>query len=248
MRQAVWRRRNERLTWLAIVAGILSVPGVVLTSHSEALAAGTTITGYSGSPCATNCWQPAHITVNVGDQVTWALGSGPHGLEKLPSGSAWPPGCPADGTYGSCSFSQAGTYNFQCSVHKAAMMGSVAVSGPPPPIPSPQPPAPPPPPPVPPAGHQAPTAQSPPPAALPAPSQSQALPSPSPSPSDTSQALASPSGASSRSGGLAADTSRGMPRGGPGPLPFIIGLAVLVGLAGAVVYFVRTRKPANPAP
>jgi len=31
-------------------------------------------------------------------------------------------------------------------------------------------------------------------------------------------------------------------------LPFIVGLAVLLTLAGGVVYFVRTRNPANPAP
>jgi plastocyanin len=247
MRPAVWRRRHERLTCLAIAAGTLSVPGVVLTAHSDALATGTTITAYTGGPCATNCWQPANVTVNVGDEVTWAMGSGPHGLEKLQSGSAWPPGCPADGMYGRCSFSQVGTYNFQCSVHKAAMTGSVTVSGPPPPPPAPppqsatQPPAAVPPP--------ASTGRPAPPAAQPAPFQSQALPSPSPSPSDTSQALASPAAAASPTpDGLAANTSPAGTRGGLGLLAFAIGLAVLVALAGGVVYFVRTRNPANPAP
>jgi plastocyanin len=245
MRLAVPRRHCDWCGRLGLAVGILAAPGALVMAQSDALAASTTITAYSSGPCV-NCWQPANVTVNIGDQVTWAQGNGPHGLQQLQTGSVWPAACPGLGKYGSCSFSQAGTFNFQCSVHGPNMAGSITVSSPPPPSP------PPPPPtnqPAPPVAHSAPAAQSAPPVTQAAPTPSQAAPSPSPSPSETAQALASPAATAGTTGGVyGANTTPASSGKGLGLLPFIIGLAALLAAAGGVVYFVRTRNPANPAP
>jgi plastocyanin len=85
-------------------------------------------------------WQPAQVTVAPGAAVTFRNATEvAHGVEwrsaltpsceegpgKVPVGST----AAASGTNwsGSCSFSQAGTYSFYCTVHGAAMRGTVRV-------------------------------------------------------------------------------------------------------------------------
>jgi plastocyanin len=223
-RQAGSRSRDRALAQLAIVATIASGPGIALVPRSDALAANAHILAYSGTLCgllnpgtgSQNCWYPANFHVNSGDQVSWSMGSGTHGLQTLNSGSQWPAGCQKS-DYPTCSFSQKGTYNFQCKVHGASMSGSVTVDfGPPPPPPSrPGPPS---------ATQATPTA------------------APNPLPGGTAQALlpsVSPS-ASPTAGGSKAN-NRTTSGGAGSSAPLIIGVAVLLAIAGGAAYFVRYR-------
>jgi plastocyanin len=121
------------MVWLPLFGAAMLNAGPTVAN-----AASMTINAYGGNGCPLNqqtlMWSPANVTINVGDQVTWGQGCGSHGLDKLGS---WPSGCPSS-SFGSCSFPAAGVYNFQCSVHGAAMPGSVTVQGanPPPPPPT----------------------------------------------------------------------------------------------------------------
>jgi plastocyanin len=86
-------------------------------------------------------WSPALVTIAPGGAVTFSNTTEvPHGVEWL---SAVKPSCeegagkvPVGATAaasgpkwsGSCTFSQAGTYTFYCTVHGAAMRGTITVS------------------------------------------------------------------------------------------------------------------------
>jgi plastocyanin len=236
------RRQAARLA-LAITAGCAPVVAVMAGSWTG-LAGNATFYGYGAGAqvyCMgrSYCWSPSTQTLATGEMATWT-GAG-HGLEKLSSTSPWPADC-LNGA-GTCTFSQPGTYYFQCIYHHEMMKGTLTVTGSAPPPPPMKPPAPPPPPPT----HPAMSPRSQPPAAVAAPPTPSPSPVPSPSPSDTSQALAAPSDSSTaRSGSLGLASS---PTGSSGGFPtglLILGLVVLLGSAGAAVYFVRIRKPDTP--
>jgi len=85
-------------------------------------------------------------TIHVGDTVQWVWQSGPHSTSSgTCTQSGYYGSCTADGTWESGqnspphnfskTFSQAGTFNYYCSVHQAMMTGMVVVqaaTGPPP--------------------------------------------------------------------------------------------------------------------
>jgi plastocyanin len=240
MRWPVWRRRSG-----VIGHGIVAAAVVAATSGVGLMASHTPVLAASQSVAIQNyLFSPAQVSLNTTETVTWTNVDGVGHSATMTGCSAGPCQDSFDtGVFSGGSkpitFHSAGTYAYHCSVHPALMKGTVVVAGaaPPPPPPPPPPPAPPP---APPAAHAAPQGQSAPPAAP---------PSPIASPSDTSQALASPLATASPSAGvLGASSNPARSAGGPGPAPFLIGLVVVAGIAGAVVYFVRTRNPADPAP
>jgi plastocyanin len=204
----------------ALALGLLIGPQI----GSGAMAANAHILAYGplpagNNPCgagvATYCWQPSDFHVNSGDQVTWAMGSGNHGLDQLSTGSSWPSNCPKDQKYPTCSFSKTGVYRFQCSVHHEKMTGSVTVDF----VPS----------------H---LQASPPPPGAPG-----AVPPLGGSPTGDYQALlpsASPSGDPS-----AADSSSANPTnsgGGVSPALLMLAVVVLLGAGGAGIYYLATRE------
>ncbi|HEY7255865.1 MAG TPA: plastocyanin/azurin family copper-binding protein [Solirubrobacterales bacterium] len=91
-------------------------------------------------------WRPSTATVGVGGSVSFksASLSVPHGVRwtggpESPSCSGVPVEQEKTGWSGSCTFAQAGTYSFVCTVHPTEMKGTITVSstevpaGPPPP-------------------------------------------------------------------------------------------------------------------
>jgi plastocyanin len=127
-------QNKARTARLLLLVGVLVVTGA---GSINAAASNQTITS-SGGTCpgdGTPAWTNANPTVNVGDTVTWNnCSGGNHGLQSTSNG--W---CLANGstsgssgsnwTY-SCKFTAAGTYSYQCSVHMAAMAGTVTVAAP----------------------------------------------------------------------------------------------------------------------
>jgi plastocyanin len=86
-------------------------------------------------------WQPAQATIAVGGSVTLSNTTAvPHGVEwrsavkpsceegagKVPVGST--PAASGTSWSGSCSFSQAGSYTFYCTVHGASMSATITVA------------------------------------------------------------------------------------------------------------------------
>jgi plastocyanin len=227
-RAAGSRWQNRTLARLALATAIAPAPLTAVLPHSYALAANAHVLAYSSAQLCSqlnpgsgsqNCWYPANFHVNAGDQVSWASGgSGTHGLLPLNSGSPWPAGCHGD--YPTCSFSQTGTYRFECRVHHASMSGSVTVDtgGPP-------------------APQSRPTQ----------PSGPQAGPQPpaNPSPGSSAQALL-PSGSPSASAGVSGSSNNNgnNSAGGGGsssPAPLLIGVAALLVIAGGAAFYIRYR-------
>jgi plastocyanin len=87
---------------------------------------------FSDDPAAPQCapGETASVTINTGEMVTWHfVGSLPHNAAST-SGPAWkvpPSGFPTSGT-ASRTFSDPGTYPFQCDLHPD-MTGTVTVVG-----------------------------------------------------------------------------------------------------------------------
>jgi hypothetical protein len=217
-------RRTLRLVWLATAAVVASSLAISPLPGADAQAANAHILAYGPGPCGPPpspppvCWYPADFHINSSDQVTWAMGSGNHGLEQLSTGSAWPSSCPKDKKYPTCSFSKPGVYRFQCSVHHEKMTGSVTVDFVPPGLQQPQ---------APPGS----TAAAGPPGARGSSNPAQALlPSASPS--------ADPAVGDSTSNN---PTSSG---GGGMPALVILEVVAILTLGGALAYFVATRKAA----
>ncbi len=87
----------------------------------------------------THHWSPAQATVMAGGVVTFSNpGTIPHGVEWVggPAKPTCSSGVPVGTTEsasgskwsGTCTFAQAGTYTFYCTVHHAAMTGTIVVN------------------------------------------------------------------------------------------------------------------------
>lgn len=159
---------------LALVPSVL-VAFVAFMAPVGAADANVSIDGF-GPPG----YNPASVTINVGDKVTWKNDhSSPHTVTAN-DGSFDSDNISPQGTF-QRTFGVAGTFTYRCKLHPATMAGSVTVQGgsgtqPPPP------------PPTSPAGSPKPSAQ-------PSPTKA-ASPSPSPSPSKTASPSPSPTEAS----------------------------------------------------
>jgi len=137
------QRHGRRLLLVALVAlGAL---------HSQASALAENPTVEPSETTSGYVWKPSALTVAPGGTVAFANPSAivPHGLAwtggpQQPSCSGVPVGSSGTEWSGTCSFSQAGTYTFVCTVHPEEMKGTVTVaSSEPGPVPGPGPVAPP---------------------------------------------------------------------------------------------------------
>jgi plastocyanin len=130
---------RRRYLWLVAVSALTFVLAPVIASSEplpvEAINEGG---GFYGE---THRWSNVPQTINAGEKVTFSNpGEVPHGVEwrsavkpaceegagKVPVGTTFS----ASGTKwsGKCTFSQAGSYLFYCTVHGAAMSGTITVN------------------------------------------------------------------------------------------------------------------------
>jgi plastocyanin len=127
--------RKGMLVAAAAVLGVLAVilPAVAGSETSPTI---TAVNGPGMPP--SHSWSPPQATVGEGGSVSFSNPTAvPHGVEWVsvpatPVCSGIPVGTTeaASGTgwSGSCTFTRPGTYSFYCTVHGAAMSGTVTVS------------------------------------------------------------------------------------------------------------------------
>lgn len=214
--------RRIAVVWaaaLVLSCGLLALP---LVAYAATFA--VNIQGFA--------YAPTPITIRVGDTVTWTnRDSAQHSARFVGMGTA----ILSQGQSGSLTFGAAGTFNYDCAVHGAAMKGTVVVQAVTTPAPTP------PPTPVPtPVRTAAPTvAPTAPPTAAPtetpaateAPSVS---PSPTSTPAETATASPSPSPIAAQL------TSPPTPASSsPGPLLFVAAALAVVALGAIAFYLVR---------
>jgi plastocyanin len=148
-------RMRRSLQWIRRAAAIGACSLVMLPmSAAPVLAAGTTFPVQAGGGTPDQAVQadlffPGTITVDVGDSISWADGSGeahtisfgtppstPGGPDLAPAGSTSYDGSaftssglllPIPGTKYTLTFSKEGTYNYQCLIHPVSMHGTVVV-------------------------------------------------------------------------------------------------------------------------
>lgn len=105
-------------------AFILAVLGLSATATNHQVQVGS------------NFFNPAVLSISVGDTVTWTQVSGTHNVNGSTTTFASNPvsfgnGAPAGGTWTySFVFTTAGTYAYQCDPHAAMMIGSITVTAP----------------------------------------------------------------------------------------------------------------------
>jgi plastocyanin/uncharacterized protein YfiM (DUF2279 family) len=132
------RTRRRLLFLLAAVLGaaIVVLPAVAGSETAPTIEA-VNSSGYYGEQH--HYWSPSAATVGAGDAVTLTNPTGvAHGVEWVngPATPACSSGVPvgtsaaASGTKwsGTCTFAQAGTYTFYCTVHHAEMTGTITVN------------------------------------------------------------------------------------------------------------------------
>jgi plastocyanin len=136
-------RLRRRYVPLIAVLGIASalLPAIASSETSPTVDAVNTSTGTGIYSEEHHSWSPAQVSVGAGGVVTLSNTTEvPHGIEwrsavkptceegagKVPVGTT----AAASGTKwsGTCTFSQAGTYIFYCTVHGPEMTGTVTVS------------------------------------------------------------------------------------------------------------------------
>ena len=113
-------------------AALLVVFGVLLvglwTGVSPAAAADAVI---DANDVGTSHWEPANVTINAGEQVTWEFDEAATSHDVTATGGNWT--SPDSTSHGPGSppvvatFDEPGTYTFVCSIHPATMAGSVTV-------------------------------------------------------------------------------------------------------------------------
>jgi plastocyanin len=131
------RRRNTFLVGLLFLGVVAAVMPAL--ASSEAAPTVTAVGGGYGEPYG-HSWSPSQVTIGAGGVVTFTNPSAevPHGIiwtsavkptceegaGKVPVGeehfgTSWS---------GSCTFTQPGTYAFECSVHHREMTGTITVN------------------------------------------------------------------------------------------------------------------------
>lgn len=73
---------------------------------------------------------PASVTIQAGDAVRWSNAGGTHNVRSLTGPDAFGSGEPAGSEWQyTFTFTQPGTYTYQCDVHGTLMQGTVVVQG-----------------------------------------------------------------------------------------------------------------------
>jgi plastocyanin len=109
------RRRRTVGALAAIGGGVLA--SAMLVAPALAADEAVTIAGFA--------YDPATITVSVGDSVTWTNNDGVVHTATADNGS-FDTGTIGDGASGSVTFSAAGTFAYHCTIH-SSMAGTVVV-------------------------------------------------------------------------------------------------------------------------
>lgn len=105
-------------------------PAHTATTAATRPAGASPTSGGSAGPSVNvgdNVFAPASLTVKVGDKVTWTwAGSNPHSVVGRFDGQAVTSQTQSEGRF-EFTFAKAGTFDYQCGVHGAAMSGKVVV-------------------------------------------------------------------------------------------------------------------------
>jgi plastocyanin len=130
--------RKLTLVAIAVALGALAVilPAVAGSETSPTVTAVNSTGPYSEQ---VHSWSPPHVTLSPGGSVTIANPTAvPHGVRWIgpPATPVCTGGVPVGTTEaasgpewsGSCTFAQPGTYTFYCTVHGAAMSGTISVA------------------------------------------------------------------------------------------------------------------------
>jgi len=222
--------RRATIVWAGAIlasAGLLALPLVAFAATSA-----VTIQGFA--------YAPTPVTIHVGDTVTWTnRDAAQHSARFAGLGTGTP--VLSQNQSGSLTFNSAGTFNYDCAVHGAAMQGTVIVqavatpapTAPPTPVPTarptPVPTAPPTPVPT-----VAPTA---PPTAAQTAAPTTAAPSATASP--TVAAAETPTASVSSSAVAAQLTPQPVPSTGPGTVLLALAALAVVALGAIAVFLVR---------
>jgi plastocyanin len=229
--------RRAAVAWAAtliVACGLLALPLVAFAATSA-----VSIQGFA--------YAPTPLTIRVGDTVTWTnKDAAQHSARFAGRGTA----VLSQNQSGSLTFTAAGTFNYDCAVHGAAMQGTVIVQAatpaptpPPTPQPTPQPTPVPTAPPTPVRTAPPTVAATPPPTAAPtdAPTAAPTTAAPSPTASPTASTAETPTASASASAVAVQATPAPVPGAGPGPLLF--GAAALTVLAlGAIAFYLVRRS------
>jgi plastocyanin len=127
--------RRRRLAAHLTLLGALGAVALLSFGAVSGLAADKTIEA-TGNSLATYAWAPTTATISAGGTVEFKNTNAavPHGVAfeappSAPSCTGVPGIGGATSWSGTCTFSQAGTYNFHCTVHPTTMTGSITVTG-----------------------------------------------------------------------------------------------------------------------
>lgn len=142
------RGRLLLLTAVVLAATVVVLPAVAGSETGPTVEAVNKTSGVYAEEH--HAWSPTQATVTAGGAVTFRNQSMtvPHGVHWVggpatPSCSGVPVGTESSasgtGWSGACTFAQAGTYTFYCTVHGAEMTGTITVNAAGPPTPSPAP-------------------------------------------------------------------------------------------------------------
>jgi plastocyanin len=117
------------------LAALLGAAVAVLPTIASSAVTATVNAESNTATCYYNCWSPAQVTVTSGDMVAFKNSSGVmHGVVWESSNPATPTctNVPVNSSStsfnGTCTFSQAGTYNFYCYVHGTSMSGTITAN------------------------------------------------------------------------------------------------------------------------
>lgn len=100
--------------------------GIVLGAALVVGAAGVALAAEESVTIAGSAFDPAGLTVNVGDTVTWTNNDG-FAHTATADGGAFDTGNIAGGASDSVTFDTAGTFAYHCSIH-ASMTGTITVA------------------------------------------------------------------------------------------------------------------------
>ena len=224
--------RRAVVVWagaILAVSGLLALPLVAFAATSA-----VTIQGFA--------YAPTPVSIHVGDTVTWTnRDAAQHSARFAGLGTGTP--VLSQNQSGSLTFNSAGTFNYDCAVHGAAMQGTVivqAVATPAPTAPpTPRPTAPPTAPPTPVRTAPPTVAPTAPPTEAPTPAPTTAAPTATASP--TVAAAETPTASASPSAAAVQLTPQPVPSTGPGPVLFAL-VALAVVALGAIAFFLVRRS------
>jgi len=112
-------------------AALLVVFGVLLVGLWTGVSPAAADAVIDANDVGTSHWEPANVTINAGEQVTWEFDEAATSHDVTATGGNWT--SPDSTSHGPGSppvvatFDEPGTYTFVCSIHPATMAGSVTV-------------------------------------------------------------------------------------------------------------------------